>query len=103
MFRKSEPLPVSVVCSIHPWERARWLVTDNPYAATTKPDGSFSIANVPYGEHTFRVWHERAGYVVKDLRVSVKQKRVSVPAITMRSQDLQKPAGKHTRDGGKAK
>lgn len=56
-------VPVKVNCDIHPHMLAFWLVTDHPYVAITDADGKFSIKNLPVGEHTFRVWHERPGYI----------------------------------------
>jgi hypothetical protein len=36
-------------------------IVDNPYFAVTGTDGSFTIANVPVGKQTVRVWHEAMG------------------------------------------
>lgn len=59
----SELLPYSVKCDIHPWMKAYWLVLDHPYAVVTSADGTFKIENLPAGEHEFRVWQERSGYL----------------------------------------
>lgn len=69
--------PVKVNCDIHPWMEAYWVVTDHPYVAVTDADGKFKIENLPAGEHTFRVWQERSGYVKtaefeRDLTVTIK-------------------------------
>ncbi len=61
--RAQERLAVSVECHIHPWMNAFVLVRDSPYMATTDAEGRFRIENLPVGEHTFVVWHERAGYL----------------------------------------
>jgi hypothetical protein len=45
----------------HPWPRAYLAVFDHPYFAVTKPDGSFTIDQVPAGSYTLVVWHERTG------------------------------------------
>lgn len=55
--------PVSVSCDIHAFMKGYWLVTDHPYVAVTDVDGKFTIQNLPVGEHTFRVWHERPGWI----------------------------------------
>ncbi|MBL8850642.1 MAG: hypothetical protein JNG89_13265 [Planctomycetaceae bacterium] len=69
--------PVKVSCDIHPHMSAYWMVADHPYVAITDADGKFKIENLPVGEHTFRVWHERPGYIncgefKRDLKVTVK-------------------------------
>jgi hypothetical protein len=69
--------PVKVSCDIHPHMSAWWVVGDHPYVAVTDADGKFKIENLPVGEHTFRVWHERPGYInceefKRDLKVTVK-------------------------------
>lgn len=66
-----ELLPSEVKCDIHTWMSARWLILDHPYAAITDAKGKFTIADLPAGEHTLRVWHERVGYVNRELKVTV--------------------------------
>ena len=57
--QKEEAMPVSAVCSIHPWMNSYIVMRSNGYYAVTGPDGSFEIANVPAGEELeFQVWHE---------------------------------------------
>ncbi|NOY29103.1 MAG: hypothetical protein GXP28_02675, partial [Planctomycetes bacterium] len=57
--QKEEAMPVSAVCSIHPWMSSYVVMRSNGYCAVTGPDGSFEIANVPAGEELeFQVWHE---------------------------------------------
>jgi len=70
--RFAEFLPMQVKCDIHPWMRAYWLVLDHPYAAITDKDGKFTIEKLPVGEHSFRVWHERSGWVNRSYKVDVK-------------------------------
>lgn len=67
-----EILPHKVQCDYHPWMLAYWLVLDHPYAAASDAEGNFTIKNLPVGDHEFRVWHERAGWVEKKYKVSVK-------------------------------
>jgi len=62
-FAQAESKPISVECSIHAWMRAYLVITDHPYAAITNENGEFEIADVPTGKWTFRLWHERPGYL----------------------------------------
>lgn len=71
-FDVVETLPVKVVCDIHSWMDAYWVVTDHPYVAVTDKDGKFKIENLPAGEHSFRVWHERQGYLNREYKVKVE-------------------------------
>jgi hypothetical protein len=62
-YRTAEDIPVSIHCSVHPWESALLVVTDHPYVAVSQADGSFVIENLPVGQWTFRLWHERCGWI----------------------------------------
>ncbi len=62
-FKSDEAIPAAVTCNIHPWMKAWVVIRDNPYAAVSKPDGSFEIKNLPAGELEFQFWHEKAGYL----------------------------------------
>jgi plastocyanin len=52
---------IEVKCDIHPWMSCYLFVSDTPFAATTKADGSFEIPGLPPGEYTAKVWHETLG------------------------------------------
>lgn len=67
-----ERLPAKVGCDIHPWMQAWWVILDHPYAAVTNEKGEFEIADLPEGEHEFRVWQEKVGYLEKAYKVKVK-------------------------------
>ncbi|MFV1965136.1 MAG: methylamine utilization protein [Pirellulaceae bacterium] len=62
-FPKEEPLPVKVTCNIHPWMGGWLVVKDHPYMGVSDTDGKLVIKNIPVGEVTFQVWHEKAGYL----------------------------------------
>jgi hypothetical protein len=51
---------VRVFCNIHASMSALIVVVASPYFATTKQDGTFSIAGVPPGQYNLTVFHERA-------------------------------------------
>lgn len=54
----SERTPGQVVCDIHPWMKAWWMVLENPYIAVTDEKGNFEIPNVPAGAQKVVVWQE---------------------------------------------
>lgn len=62
-FSAIERLPIKINCAIHPWMAGYIVVKDHPYVAVTDADGHFEIPNLPVGERTIQVWHERSGYV----------------------------------------
>lgn len=74
----AETLPVKVTCDIHPWMSAYWVVTDHPYVGITDADGKFKMENLPVGEHSFRVWHERQGYLNRSYKVTVEAGKTTV-------------------------
>ncbi|MFI5202104.1 MAG: carboxypeptidase regulatory-like domain-containing protein [Candidatus Kapaibacterium sp.] len=49
---------VNVQCDVHSWMNAWIWVTDNPYVAVTKADGSYSIEGLPPGTYNLVMWHE---------------------------------------------
>jgi plastocyanin len=58
-----KPLPptpgtVQVKCDVHPWMRATVRTFDHPYFTTTDAQGRFRL-EVPEGNHTVVLWHER--------------------------------------------
>jgi len=65
-------VPFEIRDDIHPQKRAVLLVVDHPFAAVTDDSGAFEIADLPAGKYSFRVWHERAGFLDKQLTVDIK-------------------------------
>ena len=49
---------VNIQCDVHAWMNGWIWVTDNPYVAITKGDGSYSIGNLPPGTYKLVMWHE---------------------------------------------
>lgn len=71
-FTKSEPIPMRVVCNVHPWMNAYILIRDNPYMAVSGKDGTFEIKNAPAGKNKYAFWHEAKGNL-KSLTVGGKK------------------------------
>ncbi len=59
----AERTPGAVVCDIHSWMTAWWMVLDHPYFAVTDAKGNFEIPNAPAGTQKVVVWQEAAGFV----------------------------------------
>jgi len=55
--------PGSVVCDIHSWMGAYWMVLPDPYYAVTDENGEFVIENAPAGSQNIVVWHETTDYL----------------------------------------
>lgn len=56
----TSPGLVRVFCNIHPRMVAFVHVVASRYYARPAADGSFAIEDVPPGQYTLRVWHERS-------------------------------------------
>jgi hypothetical protein len=87
-YKISESLPLKVACDFHPWMQAYWMVVDHPYAAVTDKDGKFSIPNLPVGDHEFRVWHERKGYLDRKYAVKVQKGDNALKTMEIKIDDL---------------
>jgi len=61
---------IPVKCNVHAWMRAYIGVVAHPYFAVTKLDGTFELANVPPGDYTVAVWHEKLGNQTKPVHVA---------------------------------
>jgi len=59
----AERTPGSVVCDIHSWMTAWWMVLDHPYFAVTDAKGYYEIPNAPAGTQKVVVWQEAAIFV----------------------------------------
>jgi hypothetical protein len=86
----AERIPVKVGCDIHPWMQAWWVILDHPYSAVTNEKGEFEIANLPLGDHEFRIWQERIGYVEKSYRVKVVAGENKLPPIVVSADSLKR-------------
>lgn len=68
-FTKAET-GVRIKCDVHPWMNAYANVFDHPYYAVTDNTGAFKIANVPAGEYTVEMWHEKLGTKTEKVKVT---------------------------------
>jgi plastocyanin len=50
-----------IKCDIHPWMNSWVVVSDTPYYAVTKDDGSFEIKGLKPGTYKAELWHEKLG------------------------------------------
>lgn len=72
---KEADVVVPFKCDVHGWMNAYVGVLDHPYFAVTKPDGSFSIPNLPPGSYTLGAWHERLGSQTLSVTVAAKESK----------------------------
>lgn len=52
------PETIKVVCDVHKWMKAWWIVAGHPYYAVTDKEGKFKLTGIPPGTYEVRVWHE---------------------------------------------
>jgi plastocyanin len=64
------PGVVELFCHIHSHMHGFILVLENPYFATTGPDGGFSIPNVPDGNYTVKAWASPTASMTKTVSLS---------------------------------
>ena len=75
-FTAVEPdVVIPFKCDVHGWMNASVGVLEHPFFAVTKPDGSFSIANLPPGSYTLTAWHERLGKQEQKFTVAAKESK----------------------------
>jgi len=62
-FPQPETSMAVITCGIHPWMKGYAVIKDHPYIAVSDKDGLVTIKNLPAGNWTFQLWHERPGYL----------------------------------------
>jgi plastocyanin len=65
---------IPVKCNVHSWMHAYIGVVDHPYFAVTGPSGDFDFSNVPPGDYTIAVWHEKLGELKQPLHLDASGK-----------------------------
>ncbi len=60
----------TLLCKVHPEMEGFVVAVPTPYHAVTKPDGSYSIAGVPDGAYTLKVWHPKLKGTTKPVTVA---------------------------------
>jgi plastocyanin len=61
---------IPVKCNIHAWMHSYIGVVGHPYFAVTASDGAFTWKNVPPGDYTIAVWHEKLGLQTQPVHVA---------------------------------
>jgi plastocyanin len=64
---------IPVKCNIHPWMKAYVGVISHPYFAVTGDDGSFELKDLPPGDYTIQVWHEKYGTQEQQVTVAPQE------------------------------
>ena len=60
----------TLLCKVHAEMEAFVVAVPTPYYAVTKADGSFTIADVPDGSYTVKVWHPKLKPASKPVTVA---------------------------------
>ncbi len=71
-FARTEVM-IPVKCNVHPWMKSYIGVVPHPYFVVTGSDGRYSLENLPPGEYTLEVWHERLGAQEQTITVATGQ------------------------------
>jgi plastocyanin len=67
-FARQEVM-IPVKCDVHKWMRAFVGVLPHPYFMVTGADGAFELPNLPPGDYTLAVWHEKLGEKSQQIHV----------------------------------
>lgn len=91
VFSLAESAPAPAVCNFHSWMAATVFPVAHPWAVISSPDGSFKIENVPAGKMEFVIWHEKIGYIERNLVVDIPANGEAAPiAVAVDAADLNK-------------
>jgi len=84
----TRPGPVELLCNIHAAMVGYLYVVDSAYFAQPRPNGDFTLRNVPPGRYELFAWHESSAAVVKQA--------VTVDAAGVHDLAVRIPADRHT-------
>lgn len=70
-YEKAEAVPVRAKCDFHSWMGSYHLPLTHPWGVVTAEDGSFEIKGVPGTAVEFVVWHEKADYINRGLKITI--------------------------------
>jgi hypothetical protein len=73
----SPEVMVPLECNVHGWMHAWVGVLPHPFFATSGPDGSFSIKNLPAGTYTIEAWHEKLGTQTQTVTVGAGETKTA--------------------------
>ena len=60
-------------CNVHSWMNAYVGVLEHPYFAVSDSTGRFSLPQLPPGNYTIEIWHERFGTQTQQVTVAAKE------------------------------
>jgi plastocyanin len=66
----ADPGVYPLYCNIHPRMTAFVITLNTPYYVQAGADGRFALPNVPPGQYTMHVWHDRAPQVDQPITVT---------------------------------
>jgi hypothetical protein len=72
VLTKAEATPLEMSCTSHPWMKGLVLIREDPYFAVSDASGKVTIANLPAGKWSFRVWHEKIGFFSRNATLAGK-------------------------------
>ena len=90
-FDRPERLPVVLTDDFHPSRLGYVLPLDHPYAAVTDEAGRFEIPQLPPGEYELNIWHERVGYLERNLQVTVPEDGAAEVGLTFDVEQFVQP------------
>jgi plastocyanin len=68
-----KPEAIEVKCDVHSWMQGWLVATENPYFGVTDNSGNFKLTDVPPGNYTVEVWHEKLGKNTQKVTVKAKE------------------------------